>query len=246
MVVVLKLGGSVLTEKAEPETVDRVSLEAVARAIGAADEALLLVHGGGSFGHYHAEQHGVSDRDGTHDPAAVSAIHGAMRRLNDRVVDSLRDHGVPAVGVDPLSMAQRDDGGKLTLWDQPLAVVVESAVVPVLFGDVIADAARGFTVLSGDELTVRLAASLDADRVGMCTTEPGVRNESGSVVQRIESFSTVESAFESGDGWDVTGGMAGKVRALLELPMPSSVFGLDDLPRFLAGEAVGTVIDPAA
>lgn len=244
MVVVLKLGGSVLTEKAEPETVDRAALDGCARAIGAAHDGLLLVHGGGSFGHYHAERHGVTVTDGTADPGAVVAVHDAMRRLNDIVVAALHDHDVPAVGVEPLSMAHRDDAGTLAIASRPLATILDRGFVPVLFGDVVADAARGFTVVSGDELAAVLAETFEARRVGMCSREPGVLDESGAVMGRIGAFSEVEAAMGGGGGWDVTGGMAEKVRTLLDLPMASFVFGVDDLPGFLAGEAVGTRIDP--
>jgi len=40
----------------------------------------------------------------------------------------------------------------------------------------------------------------------------------------------------------VTGGMAGKVRMLLELSAPAYVFDLAALPAFLAGESPGTEI----
>ncbi|MFW6045379.1 MAG: acetylglutamate kinase, partial [Natronomonas sp.] len=59
MTTVLKLGGSVITDKTEPETVDHSSLRTAAVAIGTTDD-LVVVHGGGSFGHHHAAAHGVT------------------------------------------------------------------------------------------------------------------------------------------------------------------------------------------
>ena len=105
---VLKLGGSVITDKDNAETVDDDALDSVVAAIadsgvpgsetGAAVDGtvgsiggdaagLIVVHGGGSFGHVHAAEHGVSTTEGSHDPVAVTAIHGAMKRLNSVVVD---------------------------------------------------------------------------------------------------------------------------------------------------------------
>ncbi|MFB6188703.1 MAG: acetylglutamate kinase, partial [Halapricum sp.] len=57
MTTVLKLGGSVVTEKSEPETVDRAALDVVADDIADAvatdgserQSDLVVVHGGGSF-----------------------------------------------------------------------------------------------------------------------------------------------------------------------------------------------------
>lgn len=246
MVVILKLGGSVITRKEEPETLDRDSLEACTRAIGATDEDLLLIHGAGSYGHYHAEQYGVTVTDGTRDPEAVFTIHDSMRRLNDTVVGSLHDHGVPAVGVHPLSVAHRDETGELVIPADQVSAVLRAGFVPVLFGDVIAHAADGFTVVSGDEIAVTLTEALDVDRVGMCSSVPGVLDADDEVIDHLGSLADAADALGGSHGWDVTGGMAEKVRELLRLPVPAAIFGLDALPAFLAGEDVGTRIDGAA
>ena len=47
---------------------------------------------------------------------------------------------------------------------------------------------------------------------------------------------------DTSDTTDVTGGMAGKVRTLLELDTEAHVFGLDGLTAFLSGGAPGTVV----
>ncbi len=251
MVTILKLGGSVITDKDRPETIDDTALTEAASAIGAAagtqagDEALsdlVVVHGGGSFGHHHAAAHGVSDSEGTHDVAAVGAIHGAMSRLNDAVLESLRAADVGAVPVHPLSAAHRDDHGSLTLPAGQVETLLAEGFTPVLHGDLVAHAGEGVTVVSGDELVVSLAEALDADRLGLCSTVPGVLDEDGEVVPSIDAVETVVDVLGESESTDVTGGMAGKVRALLDQPVPASIFDLASLPAFLRGERPGTLI----
>lgn len=243
MVVVLKLGGSVITRKGEPETLDRDSLDACARAIGTVDDDLVLVHGGGSFGHHHAARHGVDEAEGTDDAQELFDIHDAMRALNDHVVSTLHDHDVPAVGLHPRSLAHRDAARDLSMYTGALEIALSGAFAPVLFGDAIPHAGQGFTVVSGDDLVAALATTLEADRVGLCADVPGVRDAQGAVIDRITSMSAVADALGASDDVDVTGGMTGKVRALLDLPVPASIFGLEALPAFLAGEVVGTTVD---
>jgi isopentenyl phosphate kinase len=240
--VVLKLGGSVITEKDEPETVDEAALTAAADAVAASDDDLLVVHGGGSFGHHHAAQYGVSTTDGTHDVAGVHAIHGAMKRLNDAVVTALTDRGVPAVPVHPFSAASRDAEGNLSLPTEQVRTMLTEEFVPVLHGDLVAHRGEGASVLSGDELVVELASAVDADRVGVCSTVPGVLDGAGAVIDRITRFEDVASALGGSDATDVSGGMAGKVRALLALDSPAQVFGPAALEAFLSGERSGTTI----
>jgi isopentenyl phosphate kinase len=241
--VVLKLGGSVVTDKETPETVDDDALDAAVETIAAADVSrLALVHGGGSFGHHQAEKHGVSLSEGSHDAAGVWAIHDAMRRLNDEVIRRLQDAGVPALPVHPFSVGARAADADLAFPLDSSATMLDEGFVPVLHGDVIAQADAGATIISGDELVTRLANGLDADRVGLCSTVPGVYDDDGEVVPEITAFDDVADALGGSESTDVTGGMAAKVRALLELGAPAHVFGPDALDAFLAGDAAGTVI----
>ncbi|MFC7226966.1 isopentenyl phosphate kinase [Salinirubellus salinus] len=243
MTTVLKLGGSVVTRKDEPETVDETNLERAAAALADGPGDLVVVHGGGSFGHHHASEHGVSTTEGTHEAVGVTDIHGAMKRLNDAVVAALQRAGVPAVPVHPFSLAWRDADGTLHLPADSVRAMLDEGFVPVLHGDVVVHAGRGATILSGDELVVSLAGSLDADRVGLCSDVPGVLDDEGTVVPRIERFEDVADYLGGSEATDVTGGMAAKVRELLALDAPAQVFDLDGLAGFLDGADTGTVID---
>ncbi|MEF8851830.1 MAG: isopentenyl phosphate kinase [Haloarculaceae archaeon] len=253
MTTVLKLGGSLITEKASPETVDDAALDdaldAVATAVageggpgGDSTVDLVLVHGGGSFGHYHAAERGVTASTGTGDARDVVAIHDAMGRLNATVVQRLHDRRVDALPVRPLSLASRGADGDLDLPTRGVERMLAEGFCPVLHGDGVVQAGAGVTVLSGDEVVVSLARSLSVDRVGLCSTVPGVLDAGGDVVERIDRFADVEATLGGSDATDVTGGMAGKVRTLLELPVPAHVFGPDGLRAFLDGGAPGTLV----
>lgn len=244
MTVVLKLGGSVITHKDTPETVDSDALVAAVEAVADADpDRLVLVHGGGSFGHANAAERGISRTEGSRDAADVWAVHDAMRRLNDAVLRRLHDAGVAAAPVHPLSVAARDETADLSLPLDAISTLLAEGFVPVLHGDVVGHAGSGATIVSGDELVTRLATGLDADRVGLCSTVSGVYDRDGEVIPRITDFASVADALGEAESTDVTGGMAAKVRALLALDAPASVFGPTALSAFLAGDSAGTVID---
>lgn len=242
--VVLKLGGSVITEKEAHETVDEPTLQSAAAAIGGSIDRidLLVVHGGGSFGHVHAAAHGVSTTDGSRDREAMAAIHGAMKRLNGAVVDALAAESVPTVPVHPLSLAARDRNATLTMGIDGITRLLSEGFVPVLHGDVIAHGGRGVTVLSGDEIVTYLAEELRADRIGVCSTVPGVLDDDGDVVDVIEEYETIAPVLGDSEATDVSGGMAGKVRQLLSVGTPASVFGPESIEPFLRGDTPGTLI----
>ncbi|ELZ78590.1 isopentenyl phosphate kinase [Haloferax larsenii JCM 13917] len=242
--VVLKLGGSVVTDKDEPETVDEAGLAAAADAVASLAEAgqVVVVHGGGSFGHHHAAEHGVSSESGTDNVRGIRAIHDAMKDLNDAVLDALADRDVAALPVHPLSAGAREKDGSLSLSLSATDAMLDEGFVPVLHGDVIAHAEKGATIVSGDDLVVSLASGLDADRVGLCSTVPGVLDTDGDVIPEITAFEDAADALGGSDSTDVTGGMAAKVQKLLALGAPAHIFGPDGLSAFVAGESPGTVV----
>ena len=274
---VLKLGGSVITDKTTPETVDTDTLETVVETIGSAvtpeesasttgyerqtpaersqkdidnsnhhshaeHEGLIIVHGGGSFGHHHAERHNVSTTTGTSDAAAIWEIHDAMRRLNDTVIEALHAVGVPAIPVHPLSVAVRDENSTLEIPIDPFSRMLAQGYVPVTHGDIIIDSHSGATILSGDEIVVSVAEGLTADRVGLCSTVSGVYDDDGNVIPEITTYASVADVLGDSETTDVTGGMAGKVRTLLNLEMPAHIFGPTALTEFFAHKQVGTSI----
>jgi len=247
MTTVLKLGGSVITDKDRPEALDGPALDAAADAVADAPSSgdaadLVVVHGGGSFGHHRASEHGVSKTDGSGDAAAAVEIHGAMKTLNEFVLARLHDRGVPAVPVHPFSTASRDRDAELSFPTRQVETMLGEGFVPVLHGDVVAHEGEGVTVLSGDEVVTEVAESVGADRVGFCSTVPGVLDDADEVISEIGSYDEVASYLGGSDATDVTGGMAGKVRALLELGAPAAIFGPEDLRAFLAGEDPGTLV----
>jgi isopentenyl phosphate kinase len=244
MTTVLKLGGSVVTEKDSPETVDDDALARAAEAVADFEGDLVLVHGGGSFGHHAAAERGVTADSGTRSAADARAIHDAMGRLNAAVLDALHEAGVDALPVRPLSLASRDADGDLSVPTGSVATMLAEGFVPVLHGDGVVESGAGVTVTSGDDLVVALTGdgALDVDRVGLCSTVPGVLDADGAVVGRIERFADAADALGGSDATDVTGGMAAKVEKLLALDAPAHVFGPDGLEVFLAGGSPGTVV----
>src|SRR5690349_9689950 len=118
MYTFIKLGGSVITDKAGREAAD---LPLIARLAGelaqarAANPALRLIvgHGSGSFGHHYAARYGVHRglAPGA-DWMGFALTAGAALRLNRIVVDALLEAGLPAVELQP-SASLRSAAGQV-------------------------------------------------------------------------------------------------------------------------------------
>ncbi len=105
--VFLKLGGSLITDKRQPETpradVIRRLAEEIAQAQRANKDLRLVVgHGSGSFGHVFGQRYGT--RDGVRTAEGwygFAATGDAAARLNRLVVEALLAAGIPAWSIQP-------------------------------------------------------------------------------------------------------------------------------------------------
>jgi len=221
---VLKLGGSVITDKENPLTPNMRAIARLADEISRADaKQLILVHGGGSFGHPVAEQYGIVDGY-VHQSQVLgfAATHLAMTLLNSWVMEALISRNVPAVEVHPSSCLVTNDGRITNMELKPLKKMLKMGVVPVLYGDAIFDSKKGFTILSGDQLVSYLAIKLGAQQVvmgadvdGLFTADPKT-NHSAKLIEHVslEELKSVEHQIGGSKATDVTGGMFGKMREI--------------------------------
>jgi len=259
--VLLKLGGSVITVKDAPHTANLDAIRRLAGEIAEADvKPLVIIHGGGSFGHPTAKRYGlVGGYKSRGQLRGVAETHLAMLTLNRLVVDALLEAGVPAVPVSPLSSVVTRGGRMHVMELEPLKLLLNLGFVPVLYGDVVMDEELGFTILSGDQLIARLAVELNARRVvvgvdvdGLYTEDPK-KSPDAKLVQRITpgEFEAVLPYAGGSAAEDVTGGMVGKVRELLwaaERGIPIQIVNASK-PRIIfkalrGEETPGTLIEP--
>lgn len=222
MRIVVKFGGSAITDKGRRFSVRKRVLRRLAGEVAGSDAEILVVHGGGSFGHPLAKEYRLAD--GYRDPGQLigaSLTHSAMVRLNEIVTGALRDRGIPAFPVQPSSCMVVSDGRIERAELAPVGKMLELGIVPVMYGDVVPDLKRGFSILSGDQIVTRLALELKASRVilavdvdGVYTSDP--KSDPGA---ELIPVITPENVPDIGriKATDVTGGMGRKVMELVEL-----------------------------
>lgn len=251
-VTILKIGGSVLTDKSRPSTPRPDQIRRIAAEIKAGMRSkLVLVHGAGSFGHHQAKEYGLKSGLNEKSIRGIMPTHNAVRELNDMIVTALYANGVYAAPVHPLSACVLKDGRIEHLGLDVIDRMLADGIVPVLHGDVVMDTVKGIDVLSGDQLVAYLAKALGAKKVGIGTNVDGVYAKDFKIIRAItpSHIHQVKESLSGSGGVDVTGGMYGKIMELMELTgsgVTSCVFNAEtpgNTASFLKGENVeGTLI----
>ncbi len=251
--VIVKLGGSVITRKRETEHLRPKVLRRLCEELGTvAGVPLVILHGAGSFGHPGARKFGlaVPPEPGVapaHRARGASIVAAEVRRLHVTVLRELVRAGL-SVGSLPPSTHAMNRAGRLELLDPgPFTTLLSSGHAPVSFGDVVPDAAWGWSILSADTIAVALAADLRAERVVFVSDVPGVLAGGSSGRPRVVpdvTPATLDGLRPRGTGPDVTGGIRGKVEAMLAIARggvdAGLISGLKDgeLSRAVRGEFV--------
>jgi isopentenyl phosphate kinase len=259
--VVLKLGGSVITKKGENRMeVDYGNLRRLCHEISSAKKKLncrmLVVHGAGPFGHVLAEKYKLQKGMlGAESVKGMCETHASMEKLNHVVVEELNSAGVNAMAFQPSAGGILNNRRIAAFPTQALEKMLDLGIAPVGYGDVLIDLATGVNILSGDHLVAYLAAGLKAKRIVIATDVSGIfngdpkRDSNAQIVKEISKSNVNGIAISGSQGVDVTGGMKRKVMELLEVAgkgIPSQVVsGIKpgELKKALLGyKTLGTLI----
>ena len=207
----IKLGGSVVTFKDKPLAANAGAIDGISRVLAQLNLPAIIVHGGGSFGHYWSMKYDMHTKPAKYDAHGVSVVHESMIALNQIIVKSMIMAGLNPYGMPPSLFAT---GHKpIAAKIRQVYAMAKSKVIPVTFGDIVHLESTKYSILSGDALMTILAKVLRPSRVVFATNVDGVYKDMASreVISEIRLKSRKSMKFSKALGIDVTGGMQRKV-----------------------------------
>ena len=224
LVILVKLGGSVITDKSRLKTFRASSCARLAKELRPVRDDLVLTHGAGSFGHIEAKKHALHKGFRSKEQLAhVAAVQRDVRELNLKVLGSMIDNGIRAVSIPPAAAATFTDGVIGSFDSEPFRNVLSLGLTPVTFGDVVPDESMGFSICSGDLMMVALAREFTPDLVVFCADVDGVfdsdpkRNRSAKLMPEFDSSGLRGLKRTAASNADVTGSIYGKLERMLAI-----------------------------
>lgn len=228
----IKLGGSIITDKTRPDTLrpeilaDLIGQIVAAKRINPAEQ-FLLAHGQGSFAHFPAHKYetkrGLINSDSLYGLALVLDAVGSLNRL---VIHECVKQSLPAVSwMSAQGVITQAGGQPSQSWLEILKLQLNLGLLPVTSGDVVMDEAQSWAIWSGETILGFLATELQ--KSGYKITKliqvgevAGVLDQTGRVIPELsaQNLSVHQAAITSTTkGVDVTGGMLLKVAGALDL-----------------------------
>jgi len=229
-IILLKLGGSLLTDKNKPFSIREEVVKSAVRQIIDAKEKLVLIHGGGSFGHPLAKKYNLSKGLDTTIPnqiLGVAETHQSMVKFNNYIINNFLELNYPVLSIQPSSIFVKDSQVMLTKTLDAIETALDLNILPILYGDIILDKQGSFAIISGDQIIVELCEKLpnySISKVVFAMESDGLyiedNNNSENCKLVTECYSNELDRLklaDLGQKIDVTGGIRSKVKLIKKI-----------------------------
>ncbi len=211
--ILIKLGGSIITNKEKPLSVRRKTINKLAKSLKKINEPMIIVHGGGSYGHYWSVKYNMHTKEKKYDLRGVAIVKNSMIELNKIILDSLLKNKLNPYCLPPTDFMS---GNKpISKKVKEIEKIAKSGLIPVTYGDALWYGQKKTYILSGDKVMTHLAKIL---RPRLCIF---VLNEDG-LYSDLKSKKLIYELRDkryliSENKMDVTGGMTRKVEEALKI-----------------------------
>lgn len=205
--ILIKLGGSIITNKEKPLSARRKTIDNLAKSLKKIQEPIIIVHGGGSYGHYWSVKYDMHTKERKYDLRGVSIVKNSMIELNKIILDSFLKNKLKPYSLPPTDFMT---GNKpIPKKVKEIEKISKSGLIPVTFGDALWYGQNKTFILSGDKIMTHFAKILKPKLCIFALNEDGVYSDlkSKKLIHELRG----ERPLISENKMDVTGGMTRKI-----------------------------------
>jgi isopentenyl phosphate kinase len=221
-VFIVKLGGSLITNKRKPYTARRAVIQRLAEEIKKIKGPFIIAHGVGSFAHTSAKKYG--GMDGYSNRQGIAKVAFDVMEIHHIVMEIFIKNKLPVIGFSPRSFLLTKEKKLYKTFFDPLFYSLEQGLIPVVYGDVIWDSVTKTTIFSGERTMLEACIFLQKQgykisKVVQLSDVDGVLDNNKKIITEItkNNWKIIKPVIINNKKQDVTGGMAHKVENALAM-----------------------------
>ncbi|MFX1256557.1 MAG: isopentenyl phosphate kinase [Promethearchaeota archaeon] len=229
-VILLKLGGSLLTDKNQPFSIRKDVVKSAVQQVIDANVKLILIHGGGSFGHPLAKRYNITkglDNSIPDQILGLTQTHQSMNKFNSYLINLFLEKKYPTLSIQSSSIFIRDSSQIVTNSINVIETALDLNILPILYGDIILDKDGSFSIISGEQIIFKLCENLKKYNVskviftmetdGLFVTKNN--KEKGYLLLKECTCDELDllNLADMGQKTDVTGGIQGKLNFIKKI-----------------------------
>ena len=248
--ILVKLGGSVITDKKKDFTVREENILRLGRELKSVLKSgkckIIIGHGAGSFAHVPAYKYktkeGLIKKDSLY---GMGVTEDAARKLNSIVIEKFLSLGLPVFSFSPASFLISDAKVCSKSYLDPIKKALQIGIIPVVYGDVILDKKTGCTIFSTEKILSILAKELQKNykiRIIYVTDVDGVYDKDPMRYKNAIKFDTLTYEHAIAKRLGVMDRTAFALAANNNLPLVVFKFKKDALVDAAQGKKIGTLV----
>ena len=211
--ILIKLGGSIITNKEKPLSARRKTIENLAKGLKKIEEPIIIVHGGGSYGHYWSVKYDMHTKEKKYNMRGVAIVKNSMIELNKIILDLLLKNKLNPYCLPPTDFMAGNKPIQKKIKE--IEKIAKSGLIPVTYGDALWYGQKKTFILSGDKIMTHIAKILKPRLCIFALNEDGLYSnlESKKLIYELKG----EHPLISENKMDVTGGMTRKVEEAMKI-----------------------------
>jgi len=146
--ILIKLGGAIKTNKGKPQSARRKTIDNILKQIKKINEPVILVHGGGSYGHYWSVKYDMHTKPARYSLKGLSVVKNSMIELDKIILDSAAKNRLNTYSLPPTDFMNGNKPIRNKI--QNIGYIAKSGLVPVTYGDALWYGQKKSYFLSGD------------------------------------------------------------------------------------------------
>ena len=205
--LLIKLGGSIITNKEKALSARRKTIDNIAKVLRKINEPFVIVHGGGSFGHFWSVKYDMHTKPAKYNTRGVAIVKNSMVELNKIILDSFLKNKLNPYVLPPTDFVK---GNKpIASKIKEIEKISKSGLIPITYGDALWYGQNKSYILSGDKIMSMLAKVLRPKLSLFVLNVDGLY--SNLKTKELISELKGEKPVIGEVGMDVTGGMKRKI-----------------------------------
>ncbi len=220
--LIIKLGGSVITFKDKPLTPNYHAIEKLSGVIKELKKLykIIIVHGGGSFGHYWSVKYDLHTKPSIYPDEGVSRVNESMMKLNHIIIEKFISRNLKPFSIHASSFVFNNLECSRDRIMDVMDMIENNDIIPITYGNVVHTTKGNFSILSGDALMKILSINLNPIFSIFTTNVDGIYDSLGSgkiisnllVSENNGLLTNTDTNIEfTNMPFDVTGGMKRKL-----------------------------------
>ncbi|MFB5647783.1 MAG: isopentenyl phosphate kinase [Candidatus Nitrosomaritimum yanchengensis] len=206
--ILIKLGGSIITNKEKPLSPRKKTVENIAKNLKKIKEPIIIVHGGGSFGHYWSVKYDMHTKPKKYDVHGVAIVKNSMIDLNKIILEAFIKNKLNPYSLPPTDFMYGNT--PISKKVKEIENIAKSELIPITYGDALWYGNKKTYILSGDKIMTYFSKILKPKLSIFALNEEGLYSDlkTKKIIYELNG----ENPTISENKMDVTGGMTRKVK----------------------------------